>query len=251
MFKIVLSLALSTLATVASTAQDTNCSAYCGANYGQNFSSTVPNVLLIGDSISAVSSGYYANVVQMIAQPDHFGDQLATVHHMGAYGPGICGTSYGVVACMDKYLAKGGWKVIHFNWGLHDICASMYAPVTGEQYIDNMKIIIDKMRKGLAPNGTLVWPTTTPVPPSYHNRNNTDVVRINGLMKQLLAQPAYKDVLTNDLYSQVVQNCNNNPKIDYPEKTDCSFLQSHGVHFSEVGKQYTGLMSAAAILPHL
>ena len=126
-----------------------------------------------------------------------------------------------------------------------------YAPVTDDQYVDNMKSIIAQLRGGLAPNGTLIWSTTTPVPPSYKNRNNTDVVRINGLMKELLEQPEYADVLTNDLYSQVVESCNNKQGIDYPDKTDCYFLQSHGVHFSQVGKQFTGLMTAAAILPHL
>jgi hypothetical protein len=126
-----------------------------------------------------------------------------------------------------------------------------YAPVTDEQYISNMKVLVDKMRTALAPNGTLIWSTTTPVPPSYKARNNTDVVRINGLMKQLYSQPEYNDIRTNDLYSQVVQRCNNDPGIEYPEKTDCQYLQSHGVHFSEVGKQYTALMTAASILPYL
>lgn len=73
----------------------------------------------------------------------------AAVQHTGGYGRGICGTSFGVVACLPQWLGtntvaatplhaltrhqgQGGWDVIHFNWGLHDICASMYAPVTLE-----------------------------------------------------------------------------------------------------------------------
>ena len=131
------------------------------------------------------------------------------------------------------------------------MCAKIYAPVSDEQYVSNMKVTVDKMRKARAPNGTLVWTTITPVPPSYHNRNDTDVIRINGLMKALFSQPGYTDVLTHDPYGEVLSNCNNDPNIQFPDKTDCAFLQSHGVHFSEVGKQFTGVVSAAAILPHL
>jgi len=250
-FLLLLPVALAMSVSAVQSGTNNNCSSYCGENYGTNLSVTAPRVLLLGDSISATRTGYYANVVQLIAQPMFAGQQLATVQHTGSYGTGICGTSFGILACIDKYLGDGDWKVIHFNWGLHDICAAMYAPVSDEQYVSNMQTLVEKMRKGLAPNGTLIFSTTTPVPPSSHHRNNTDVIRINGLMKKLFSEPGYSDVITNDLYGQVVQNCNNNPNNKYPEKTDCTFLQSHGVHFSEVGKQFTGVMSAAAILPHL
>ena len=72
--------------------------------------------------------------------------------------------------------------MIHFNWGLHDICASMYSPVTMAEYEANMEKIYEVLKGALAPNGTLVWSTTTPVPPSYSARNNTDVVAINAAM---------------------------------------------------------------------
>ena len=34
-------------------------------------------------------------------------------------------------------------------------------------------------------------------------------------------------------------------------RDDCPVLQSHGVHFSAAGKQFTAILTAAAILPYL
>jgi hypothetical protein len=75
----------------------------------------------------------------------------------------------------------------------------MYAPVTIEEYIGNMKMLLVKMRSKLATNGVMIWSTTTPVPPSYRNRNNTDVVAINAAMATVLADPANADIQVNDL----------------------------------------------------
>ncbi len=75
----------------------------------------------------------------------------------------------------------------------------MYAPVSGDQYVANMKLLVTAMRAALKPGGALIWSTTTPVPITYKARKNSDVVMINGLMKDLFAQPEFKDVLTNDL----------------------------------------------------
>lgn len=69
------------------------------------------------------------------------------------------------------------------------------APVTTEEYISNMGVLIKEMRSALAPNGTLIWSTTTPVPPSYTARNNSDVVVINAAMKALLDQPENNDIV--------------------------------------------------------
>ena len=45
-----------------SSGDDTNCTAACTASSGKR-STTLPNVLLLSDSIGAPSSGYYTNVV--------------------------------------------------------------------------------------------------------------------------------------------------------------------------------------------
>ena len=57
-----------------------------------------------------------------------------------------------------------------------------------------------RLRAHLRPKGTLIWSTTTPVPPSYHNRNNSDVLRINAQMAALFG-PAGKhpEVVLSDM----------------------------------------------------
>ena len=37
----------------------------------------------------------------------------------------------------------------------------------------------------------------------------------------------------------------------YPQSADCDVLQSRGVHFSDAGKQYTGIIASSAIAPFL
>ena len=159
---------------------DNNCTATCTPSISKR-SATLPNVLSLSDSIGAPSSGYYTNLVALLGNSS---DSIsgagavgsAAVVHTGGYGKGICGTSYGVGACTPLWVGAGGWDVIHFNWGLHDICASMYAPVTTAEYEANMETTYGLLKSALAPNnGTLIWSTTTPVPPSYKARNNTDV----------------------------------------------------------------------------
>jgi hypothetical protein len=62
----------------------------------------------------------------------------ALVQHSGGGWTGMkgyCGTSIGVVACGKPWLSETKFDVIHFNWGLHDICASMYAPISRELYV--------------------------------------------------------------------------------------------------------------------
>ena len=129
----------------------------------------------------------------------------------------------------------------------------MYANVTRASYEANMELLYQKMRAKLAPNGRLIWSTTTPVPPSYKARNNTDVVDINARMAKLFGPGSrHEDVAVNDLYAQVVSRCRLEPGSQgYPQTDDCNVLQSRGVHFSDAGKQFTAIMTAASILPHL
>jgi hypothetical protein len=48
------------------------------------------------------------------------------------------------------------------------------------------------------------------------------------------------------------QRCNKDASASgYPVGADCPILQSRGVHFSDAGKQWTGIMTAAAIAPYL
>ena len=48
--------------------------------------------------------------------------------------------------------------------------------------------------------GTFIFATTTPVPPSYHARNNTDVENVNKLARTLFGPTGkYPAVVLHDL----------------------------------------------------
>ena len=267
-----LSLALVSATAVSSApAPPNNCTAQCKCEATSGcsdlpMSQTLPNVLLMSDSIGANGSGYFTNVRALLgpsatAVMGAGAVGNAVVHHTGSYGRGICGSSFGNVACVDTWMARSlqngskGFDVIHFNWGLHDICAKMYAPVTPAQYLQNMEDTYTKMKAYLAPNGTMIWSSTTPVPPSYKNRVNSDVLRINTQMATLFGPTGkHPDVVLSDMYGAVVRRCNTRELdggIGYPESSDCEFIQSRGVHFSDTGKQFTALVAAGAIMQYL
>ena len=252
----------------------TNCTATCTCAFGPKtgpyqcgipLSKTLPNIMLLSDSIGAMPMGYYTNVVALFGNSSSSVTGAgavgnAKVHHSGGMGKKICGTSFGPAACIDFWFSGGGkspankYDVIHFNWGLHDIDASAYAAVTPEQYAANMEEIYLKMKRYLIAGGSMIWATSTPVPPSYRGRKNVDVLRINQQMAALFGPAGkYNDVFVSDLYGTVVKRCNNrpNPNGTYPEHHDCDVIQSNGVHMSAAGRQYTALVTAGAIAAQL
>ena len=241
-----------------------DCKPFCaGPSSTAPLNATLPNVLLVGDSISGEGTGYLTNVRAML------GPSASAVTGGGAignaavgagpgYGKNYCGTSFGLLECVTQWADSGaargkGWDVIHFNFGLHDIAPKMYIAVSPEQYAANMEKVYMQLKRLLAPNGTLIWATTTPVPPSYKNRNNTDVVRANQQMRALFGPGSkHPDVLVHDLYGEVVRRCNQDAASrGYPTDRDCALLQNNGVHFSDAGRQFTGIMVAAAVAPYL
>jgi len=117
---------------------DVDCSDTC-ADAPLNETGTV---LMIGDSIL---KGYYDIVAGMLNPGDQClekgvakrGVLAKTVYGRFGSGNGYCGTSYGVNQCLDRYFATttNNFSVIHFSWGLHDICATRRpaeAPRPGE-----------------------------------------------------------------------------------------------------------------------
>ena len=96
----------------------TNCSAECsGAPTPLN--ETIPNVLLVSDSIGAAGTGYFTNVVNMLGwnESDVTGGGLvgnAQVQHSGFTSlKGFCGTSFGVLACAKQ------WCVVNLEQQQH------------------------------------------------------------------------------------------------------------------------------------
>ena len=70
-----------------------------------------------------------------------------------------------------------------------------------------MEAMYRKLKGALAPNGTMIFGTTTPVPPSYdsNKRVNADVLELNVRARALFGPAGkYPDVRLNDLYGRVV-----------------------------------------------
>ncbi|MFT5107060.1 MAG: lysophospholipase L1-like esterase [Pseudoalteromonas tetraodonis] len=155
----------------------------------------LPRVLLIGDSISIA----YTLPTRAALKG------VANVHRIPTNGGA---TSKGLVS-IDKWLGKQKWDVIHFNWGLHDLCyRNPESKMQGnrdklngkvahsvESYAANLEKLVARLEKTGA---HLIFATTTPVPEGEAGRKVGDDVRYNeaalGVMKT-------REVEVNDLHA--------------------------------------------------
>jgi acyl-CoA thioesterase-1 len=161
----------------------------------------LPNVLIIGDSISI---GYTPFVREMLK------GKANVLRPMLVNGnPENCsGTTKGVENIV-RWIGVTKWEVIHFNFGLHDI--KHVDPVTGEgsnnpkhplqadlkQYKKNLEIIVEKLK---ATGAKIIFATTTPYPdkvegplrdpgmPAKYNREAVKIMNKN-------------NIIINDLYA--------------------------------------------------
>lgn len=155
----------------------------------------LPKVLLIGDSIS---NAYTSHVKQVLK------GQATVVHHKGNAGP----TTRGLEK-LDDWLGKGGWDVIHFNWGLHDLCyrhpkakpygnrdkinGTLSTPLV--QYEKNLDQLVGKLNKTGA---KLIWAHTTVVPEGEAGRFVGDAVKYNAVATKIMKKHG---IVINDLHA--------------------------------------------------
>jgi len=194
-------------------------------------------VLILGDSISI---GYTAEVRARL------GERAVVVRPMAADGKraeNCQGTNHGVQA-VDRWLAldDGGWDVIHFNFGLHDL--KRVKADTGknsndpadphqaspERYERQLGEILAKLQ---ATGARLVFATTTPVPEGElrPHRAPEDAVRYNQIALGLMAEAG---VAVNDLHGFAL------PRLAEIQK-------SANVHFTADGSAALGAQVARAI----
>ncbi len=142
----------------------------------------LPRVLLIGDSISV---GYTPAVREALAGK-------ANVHRP----PTNCGNTDKGVKNLRQWLGNGHWDVIHFNFGLHDVTSIDDKPeVTITDYEKNLREMVAQLKKTGA---TLLWCSTTPVPPGRRAPlKPEDVVRYNEVAKKIMDE---NGVAIDDLY---------------------------------------------------
>ncbi len=110
----------------------------------------LPNILLIGDSISG---GYQKQVKRSLQ------DKANVVKNEG--NAEWTGTG---LKKIDSYLGDTKWDIIHFNWGLWDIYGWPYYDEdrSPEAYAKRLDKLVTRMEKTGA---KLIWATTTPVCP--------------------------------------------------------------------------------------
>lgn len=111
---------------------------------------SLPNILLIGDSISA---GYEKQVKQALAGKANV---IKNAGNAEWTGTGI--------KKIDSYLGDTKWDIIHFNWGLWDIYGWQYdnEERSPEAYAKRLDQLVTRMKKTGA---KLIWATTTPACP--------------------------------------------------------------------------------------
>jgi hypothetical protein len=147
----------------------------------------LPRILLIGDSISM---GYTIPVRELLKGK-------ANVHHPVEN----CGPTTRGVEKLDEWLGKGPWKIIHFNFGLHDLKDVEGKPnVPLADYEKNLRAIVKRLK---ATGAALVWCSTTPVPKKSGSppRRNEDVIAYNAVAKKIMDE---NHIPIDDLYAFVL-----------------------------------------------
>ena len=165
---------------------------------------SMPNVLLLGDSISI---GYTLPVRELLRGKANV---FRPVNADGAAEN--CSDTGKGLAELDRWLsAQSRWDVIHFNWGLHDLKrmkADAPRPTTSadpndpplrsvEQYRANLEKIVARLRQTGA---RLIFATTTPVPDGANNpfRSPSDPPRYNATAVDVMRSG---DIRVNDLFA--------------------------------------------------
>ncbi len=160
----------------------------------------LPNVLLIGDSISI---GYTRLVRAKLA------GKANVYRPMRGQGPDNCGdTSIGLER-IDTWLGAQTWDVIHFNWGLWDLCYRNPASksqgnrdkVGGklstppDVYERNLETLVGRLKKTSA---KLIWANTTVVPAGEVGRFVGDDEKYNAVAARVMQRHG---IPANDLFT--------------------------------------------------
>lgn len=194
----------------------------------------LPNVLLIGDSISI---GYTAEVQQRLAEKA----DVFRIRGNAKY------SEFGLQN-LDKWIGTRKWDVIHFNWGLWDLCyrnpksktqgnrdkVDGTLTATPQQYRANLEKIVARLKKTGA---TLIWCTTTPVPEDEAGRKLGDDIRYNQIAEEIMKA---NQISINDLHSHAMLKL---PEIQV-RKGDVHFTADGYVHLAaKVAEEISAVLS--------
>ena len=188
----------------------------------------LPNVLLIGDSIS---QGYDKKVKEGLS-----GKANVTRN------PGNAEWSGTGIKKIDSYLGDTKWDVIHFNWGLWDMYGWEYDKEerSPEAYAKRLDELVTRMKKTGA---KLIWATTTP------GCKEPEKTMLNRFKKEVVITPEQQSkyseaalevmkkhgVEVNDLHAHIL------PELDKYS------LGKNDVHFNREGSEFLAKKVVAAI----
>lgn len=160
----------------------------------------LPNVLILGDSISI---GYTLGARGKLA------GKANVYRPMRGKGPDNCGDTTIGLAKIDSWLGQQKWDVIHFNWGLWDLCYR--SPTSKEQgnrdkvggklsttpvdYENHLEQLVTRLK---ATGAKLIWASTTLVPEGEVGRFVGDDVKYNEIAARVMKKHG---IPTDDLYT--------------------------------------------------
>lgn len=191
----------------------------------------LPNVLIIGDSIS-ISYTYPLRL-----RLEGLANVLRPLEN--------CGNTSMILAGLDRWLGQTQWAVIHFNSGLHDLKhvqvenapfekavwagAGEGTPwISIETYRANLEKIVTHLK---ATGASLIFATTTPVPSGERNRVPADVALYNEAALSVMRK---EGVGIDDLYTAARDSADR-------------FQKRRDVHFHPAGSDILADHAAASI----
>ncbi len=159
----------------------------------------LPNVLIIGDSISI---GYTLFVKEQLKDTAN----VYRPYDAKAKKPINCGDTARGLSQLDLWLGDTSWRVIHFNFGLHDLKwldekGNYVSPDKGKQvappelYEKNLRELVKRLKETGA---VLIWGSTTSVPDNSPGRIKGDDAIYNAVAEKVMKD---NNVLIDDFGS--------------------------------------------------
>ena len=189
----------------------------------------LPKALLIGDSISIGYTPHVANALK---------GKVQVIHHRG--NAQHTGTG---LKMLDRWVGETQWDVIHFNWGLWDLCyrhpqsksqgrrdkARGTLTTSLEQYEKNLDQLASRLKKTKA---KLIWAHTSTVPEGEDGRKVGDDDKYNEVAARVMKKHGIR---INDL---------NSLTDDFPPEL---FVKPGDVHYKAEGSKKIGQAVAREI----
>ena len=196
----------------------------------------LPNVLLLGDSISIA---YTRDVRKaLLGRANVFRPMQA-----GGKRPDNCGDTTMGMGRIDRWLGERRWNVIHFNWGLWDLCyrnptsksqgnrdkANGKVSTAPADYERQLEQLVTRLK---ATGAKLIWASTTLVPEGEDGRFVGDDAKYNAIAALVMEKHG---IAVNDLHALT--------KTFAPTL----FVKPGDVHFTAQGSQQLAAQVAETI----